>query len=319
MPSLNESSWNLVQRAVDRAERLKIHSHQVEGATIVDFGVDVTGGLEAGLALAEICLSGLCTVTLKQMENCPALPALQVHTDHPRHACIGSQYAGWELKVGDFFAMTSGPARCLHENPEEIIVASGIDESSDCAVGIMETRVLPDASVVDHFAAQCGVSKERVAICVAPTASFAGSIQIVARSIETTLHKLHEIGFDLKQVVSAMGSAPIPVFGRDDFAALGWTNDCILYGASATVWVDSDDHELEKIGPQTPSASSRDFGLPFIELFKKYDCDFYKVDKMLFSPAQVTFNNIRTGNSFTFGETRLDILQSSLNLGSDNE
>jgi methenyltetrahydromethanopterin cyclohydrolase len=32
---------------------------------------------------------------------------------------------------------------------------------------------------------------------------------------------------------------------------------------------------------------------------------------MLFSPAKVIFNNVRTGKQFQFGETRNDILQSS--------
>ena len=317
MLSLDASSWEIVQQATQHAVRLGIQPHQVNSASVLDFGVEAPGGLDAGLMLARICMSGLCSLRLENNVECPALPELHVQTDHPQEACIGSQYAGWEFKAGDFFAMTSGPARCLHPEPEAIITAAGIQETSDCAVGIMETRTLPDEQVVEQFAAKCGVEKDRVAICVAPTASFAGSIQVVARSIETSLHKLHELQFDLTRVVSAIGSAPVPLFGKDDFASLGWTNDCILYGARVTIWMEADDEELQQVGALMPSSASRDFGQPFLELFKKYDCDFYQVDKMLFSPAQVTFNNLKTGRSMTFGETRFDILCRSMHLDAD--
>ena len=37
--------------------------------------------------------------------------AVQVMTDHPISACMASQYAGWKLAQGKFFAMGSGPMR----------------------------------------------------------------------------------------------------------------------------------------------------------------------------------------------------------------
>ena len=314
MLSLNESSWNLVRRAKEQADRLKIRAHRIAETTVLDFGVEVRGGIEAGICLADICMAGRSNLQVTRSTENPELPRVQVQTDHPLEACIGAQYAGWEFQIADFFAMTSGPARCLLSEPEAIIVAAGIRESANCAVGVMETRKIPDAEVVKKFAEQCRLPANRVAICVAPTASFAGSIQIVARSIETTLHKLHELGFDLRQVVSGFGSAPIPLIGQDDLVSLGWTNDCILYGADVTIWLEADDDELTSVGKQMPSSASRDFGQPFLELFKQYDCDFYKVDKMLFSPAQVTFNNLKSGRSMTFGKTRMDLVRHAMNL-----
>ena len=75
----------------------------------------------------------------------------------------------------------------------------------------------------------------------APATSLAGTIQVVARSVETALHKLHELKFDLKQVVSGFGTAPLPPVATDFLHAIGRTNDAILYGGRVIVWVRADD------------------------------------------------------------------------------
>jgi len=139
-------------------------------------------------------------------------------------------------------------------------------------------------------------------------------IQIVARSVETAFHKLHELDFDLSSIKKGVGSAPLPPGTKDDLKALGWTNDSVLYGAEVVLIVDCDDSVIEEIGPGVPSSSSTDFGTPFLEIFERFDRDFYKIDKMLFSPAKVIFENARTGRRFEFGERRFDILNSSWDL-----
>jgi methenyltetrahydromethanopterin cyclohydrolase len=128
------------------------------------------------------------------------------------------------------------------------------------------------------------------------------------------MHKLHELGFDLSTVKNAVGSAPLPPIAGDDLTALGWTNDSILYGASVNLWVETDDEAIEKIGEQVPSSGSSDFGEPFLNIFNRYDKDFYKIDKLLFSPAHVVINNLRTGRTFCYGSVRNDILKSSFGL-----
>ena len=158
-------------------------------------------------------------------------------------------------------------------------------------------------SMLVSLAEACGVASERLTILVAPTASQAGGVQIVARSVETALHKLFELGFDLSRIESGFGTAPLPPVARDDLAAIGRTNDAVLYGAEVTLWVRGDDDSLRTIGPKTPSSASADFGAPFGEIFKRYDGDFYKIDPLLFSPAVVTLANLDTGNSFRFGHT----------------
>ena len=51
----------------------------------------------------------------------------------------------------------------------------------------------------------------------------------------------------------AHGTAPLPPVAADDLAAIGRTNDAILYGARVILFVTGDDDSLKEIGPQVPS------------------------------------------------------------------
>jgi methenyltetrahydromethanopterin cyclohydrolase len=139
----------------------------------------------------------------------------------------------------------------------------------------------------------------------------AGGVQVVARSVETALHKLAELKFDLSRLVSAHGTAPLPPVAADDLAAIGRTNDAILYGARVVLAVTGDDASLESIGPQVPSAASRDYGEPFAAIFARYNNDFYAVDPHLFSPAEIVFQNVETGKAHAFGRINPEVLATS--------
>ena len=156
-----------------------------------------------------------------------------------------------------------------------------------------------------------GLTADRLMLLVAPTASLAGTVQVVARSLETALHKLHELKFDVNQVVSGFGAAPLPPPAKDDLAAIGRTNDAILYGGRVHLWVRCEDGQIENVGPQVPATASRDHGTPFAELFAKYDHDFYKIDPHLFAPAEVLFHNLASGRTFAFGRMEPDVLKRS--------
>src|SRR5439155_531748 len=85
----------------------------------------------------------------------------------------------------------------------------------------------------------------------------------------------------------AMGTAPLPPVAKNDLRAIGRTNDCILYGGQARYTVQADDAELAELVPKIPASASKDYGTPFYDIFKRYDSDFYKIDPLLFSPAEV--------------------------------
>ena len=131
--------------------------------------------------------------------------------------------------------------------------------------------------------------------------------------VETALHKLHELGFDVKTVLSAFGTAPLAPVAKNDLRAIGRTNDCILYGGFVHSTVaGGDDGQLEALVPRVPSSASSDYGTPFYDLFQRYGGDFYKVDPMLFSPARVVVTNAKSGRTFAAGRLDPGILKQSL-------
>src|SRR5690349_14479988 len=97
------------------ATRHRIGVSSVGGATVMDCGVSYPGGLEAGRLLAEVCLAGRAEVRLvpSALADLPG-PAVQVSSDDPVLACMASQYAGWQISAGRYFAMGSGPMRAAY-------------------------------------------------------------------------------------------------------------------------------------------------------------------------------------------------------------
>lgn len=279
------------------------------GARVIDCGVQSPGGLQAGLYLARICLADLADVAIAPGHP-TGHPMIAVHTDHPVLACMASQYAGWEVKHDGFFAMGSGPMRAAAAR-EPLFEALNYRETATHCVGILETAKVPPDDVCRLIAEKCGIGAGELTLLVAPTRSLAGTVQVVARSVETALHKLHELKFDLQRIVSGYGTAPLPPPAADDLAAIGRTNDAVLYSGHAILYVRGDDQSLETIGRQLPSSASSDYGRPFAEILASYNQDFYQVDPMLFSPAVVTLNNVDTGKSFTYGQVNAAVLATS--------
>lgn len=311
---LNESSFQLFQDAVERAERLRCQQTSIACARVLDAGVDCSGSMQAGILLARLCLGDQATVTVvpADAKEFAISNAVHVTTDDPVQACLGGQYAGWPIQTDDYFAMGSGPMR-MARGREEVLQELGLSESPPRIVGVLEADKMPTEATIDLIAQQCGVEPSAVHLAIAPTASIAGSLQVVARSIETAMHKLHELKFDVTTVVSGTGIAPLPPPAKpgDAVAGIGRTNDAMLYGATVTLWVDHQDDAIESVADQVPSGASQDHGQPFAKIFKEYDYDFYKVDPLLFSPALVTIHNLRTGRTWTRGGIETEILRQS--------
>jgi methenyltetrahydromethanopterin cyclohydrolase len=158
------------------------------------------------------------------------------------------------------------------------------------------------------------VPVEQTTLLVAPTASQAGNVQVAARVVETALHKLYELGFDLTRLRSAAGSVPLPPVACDDLTGIGRTNDAILYGGRVTIWVRGDDESIAAIGPRVPAVSSPSYGRPFLEIFEAAGRDFYKIDPQLFSPAEVVFQNLDTGHVQRFGAVDVGVLRNSFGI-----
>jgi methenyltetrahydromethanopterin cyclohydrolase len=314
---LNQRAAVLVGSLLTQSHELRIDCTTADcGARIIDFGIGVEGGLGAGLALATVCLADLGQVTIHAASSDGRWgPRVQVVTDHPVLACLASQYAGWRVAEGKYFAMLSGPVRAAaaKEPIFEKLKAWGCTSVSDTreAIGVLEARQIPPDAVCIDLARQAGVAPEALTLLIAPTASLAGGMQVVARSVETALHKMAELGFDLSTVKSGHGMAPLPPPAKDDLTAIGRTNDAILYGAEVTVWTRGGDSQIDSLGERVPSCASSDFGRPFAEIFSAAGHDFYKIDPHLFSPAIVNFISLETGRTWRFGELRYDVLERS--------
>jgi methenyltetrahydromethanopterin cyclohydrolase len=311
---MNEAASEIADTMADQADILRVNSFRLPGgARVIDAGVDTPGGIEAGIALAEICMGGLGNVscTPVQIGN-QSYAGLTVWTDHPAVACMASQYAGWAISVGKYFAMGSGPLRAHARVERELFEKLSYEEEAEDGVLVLETRSLPTDEVVASIAEKARLQPVQLTLVVAPTASLAGGVQISARIIETGLHKIETLGFDVRRVVGATGTAPLPPVAKNDLRAIGRTNDCILYGGQARYTVRASDAELEKLAEQVPASASRDYGTPFYEIFQRYGGDFYKIDPLLFSPAEVWLTSTETGRTFHAGRLNPEVLYASL-------
>jgi methenyltetrahydromethanopterin cyclohydrolase len=311
---LNARAAQLVETIPAASETLRVAVHEVAGGRVFDFGIAAEGGLGAGLALAQICTAGLADISFVpgEIDGC-GWPHVTVATDLPVAACLFSQYAGWQIGVEKFFAMGSGPMRAAAAR-EELFKKLDYRETPEAVVGVLEGAKLPTPAVFQWIAEKTGVPAERTTLLIARTASAAGNFQVVARVVETALHKLFELGFDVTRIRSASGTAPLSPVARDDLGGIGRTNDAILYGGRVTLWVRGDDESIEKIGPHVPAMASSCFGEPFLKIFEQAGHDFYKIDPHLFSPAEIVFQNLDSGRVHHFGRTIPGILRQSFGL-----
>jgi methenyltetrahydromethanopterin cyclohydrolase len=311
---MNEAASEIADSMADQPDLLRVRTHRLPGgARVIDAGVEVDGGIEAGLALSEICMGGLGNVATTPVQIAgQSHPGILVWTDHPAVSCMASQYAGWAISVGKFFAMGSGPLRAHARVERELFEKLGYEERADEGVLVLEGRALPTDEVAAWVAEKAGMQPVQLTFVVAPTASLAGGVQISARIVETGLHKMETLGFDVRRVVSALGTAPLPPVAKNDLRAIGRTNDCILYGGQARFTIRAGDDELRKLADQIPASASRDYGTPFYEIFQRYEGDFYKIDPLLFSPAEVWLTSSETGRTFHAGRMNAEVLEASL-------
>ncbi|MDQ2673964.1 MAG: methenyltetrahydromethanopterin cyclohydrolase [Chloroflexota bacterium] len=311
---MNGRAIELADAMVEEAAQLRVRSSKLRnGARVIDAGIEVEGGYGAGLALSEICMGGLGDVSYTTARiGEQSWPAVLVTTDHPAVSCMASQYAGWAISVEKFFAMGSGPLRAHARVEHELFDKLGYRETATAGVLVLEGRVAPTDAVATWVAEKARLKPSQLTFVVAPTASLAGGVQISARILETGLHKMETLGFDVRRVVSGYGVAPIPPVAKNDLRAIGRTNDCILYGGQARYTLRAGDDELAELVAKVPASASRDYGTPFYDIFQRYEGDFYKIDPLLFSPAEVWLTSVETGRTFHAGRLNPEILEASL-------
>lgn len=312
---LNEAAHGIAEQLVARAAALGVEVVDVAGVRVVDCGIRSPGGFDAGLLMARAAMAGLGRVDLhasgmpdaltEAWPQCPwpdcPWPVVAETSAAPVAACLAAQYAGWQVAEAGFFALASGPVRAAIGR-ERLYEFIGMRERPPVAIGVLETSKLPPEAACLKLAADAGVDPEALTLLAARTASPAGTVQVVARALETALHKLHDLGFDVMRVRGGRGFAPLPpVPAGDDLAAIGRTNDAIRFGGHVILEVAGPDADLAAIGPRVVSQASPSHGEPFLELFERAGRDFYALDPALFAPAVVDLVGVETGRVHRHG------------------
>ena len=314
--SVNRLASGALARLTGDAARLRVAVQRDErGVTLVDAGIAVEGGIEAGLCIAELCMGGLGRVRLAAgaLHGWPSW--LQVSSSMPVLACMASQYAGWSLAASKeetgskkFFALGSGPARAL-ACKEALFAEIGYRDRADSGALVLEVDRLPPAVVIDKVLRDCALAPAALSVVVTPTSSLAGTTQVVARVLEVALHRAHELKFPLRDIVEGSACAPLPAPHADGIEAMGRTNDAILYGGQVHLGVRGDADAARELARQLPSLNSRDHGRAFAALFKDAGHDFYKLDGALFAPAEVWVTHLASGQTWHHGALQMDLLR----------
>jgi methenyltetrahydromethanopterin cyclohydrolase len=314
--SVNARAAALVERLKSDAAELKIAVRTGElGETLIDAGSEQPGSIAAGVRIAEICMGGLGRIDIVPDAATPHWPwTLVVRSSDPVVACLASQYAGWSLAHSDhqqkFVALGSGPARALARKEPLFQELTYRDQASSATL-VIESNRAPPAPVIAKVAHDCGLAPSRLCIIYAPTQSLAGSVQVVARVLEVALHKAHELKFPLDRIVDGMGAAPLSPPHPDFVTAMGRTNDAIIYAGRVHLFVTGPVPDARELATRLPSEGSRDHGRRFADIFTGFKGDFYAIDPMLFSPAEVIVTAVDSGQSFRTGHMDLGLLDAS--------
>jgi methenyltetrahydromethanopterin cyclohydrolase len=300
---INKLALEKVKTLISHPQNYKIKVEKSGGTTLIDCGVTTLGSISAGKLFAETTMGGLgqVSVSVSKFKDIN-FPIVHVQTDHPTIACLAAQKAGWKIKSGNFFAMGSGPARALAKKPKGLYKKIDFTINEEIGIICLEVAEKPPEDVQEIIAMECQIARDNLYILYAPTSSIASSVQIAARCVETCILRLHNLGFDTRKIISAIGTAPIaPVF--KGMKAMGATNDCIIYGSTIVLYVDSFEPDLEFTSDNAPN-----YGESFETIFKSVKGDFYKIDPSIFAPAKVLVNDICKNQWYTYGKLNYKIL-----------
>ena len=308
--SLNDRALALADRLAADAEALQVQvTTLANGARVIDCGA---GGFEAGRSFAEICMGGLGNVAYAPLViEGRWLPALTVTTDRPAVACLAAQYAGWRVDRDGYFAMGSGPARALIR-AEELYDDLDWDERASAAVLCLETREPPPAAVADFVAERAGVPPSALTLLMAPTACI--DRQRADRGARRRDRAAQAPRARLRRAEGRRGATAAARCRR--WPATTWrrsgapTTPCST-AARSTSRSRPTTTILRELVERLPATASSDYGEPFGKVFKDAEYDFYTIDPLLFSPAQVRLTSVASGRSFEAGRVNLEVLERS--------
>lgn len=316
MISVNAEGMKVVRQVLADADALGVIVHRLDnGSTLIDMGLEAKAGWRAAKAYTQITLAGLAEVSFEPFAlGDRVLSAVRVMIDHPVEACVASQIAGWRQEAAgtEHAAILAGPGRALnHESLDHYFDLVDYRDRHDEAVVAIQASEPVSAAMAQRIAEGAGVAPDRLFILVAPNRSLVCAVQVAARIVEQSLHRLAEEGFDIRTARYAHGFGVIPPLIDDDLVAMGRINDSLLYGGVATIYVESTDEAVAAVVPRVVSSASRAYGRPFVEIYEDAGRDFYEIPLDLHSPAVLHVNNLVSGRTFSAGELNITVLEES--------
>lgn len=314
--SINKLSMKYVTELITKPEEYRVKVEKLPcGATVIDTGLNIPGGYLAGLLLTKVCLGGLaeCWITYTAYGELE-LPTIVVTTDHPAVSLLGSQLAGWMVKVGDFFAASSGPARALALKPKKVFEKIGYKDMHNEAIIVMETTKKPNDGVALQVAKDCKVEPKDLYMLLTTTASMAGSVQVSGRVVETGLYRLEFLGLEPVKVEFGSGSAPIMPPHPNVGISTAKEEDALIYGGVASYVVDEDEARLEELIAKAPATCWADYGKLSYEALKAVGFDWSKLDPSFFTIGKIALTSKKTGKCFVGGRVNPQLVKKSIEL-----
>ena len=273
------------------------------------------GSWRTAKLMTEILYGGLNEITYEtfpEMIDGVYYNAVHVYSDNVVLQQAGCNISGWELKPGKYAPVLAGPGRTLaRKKGDWFSKYSDYEDKHHEAVLTVEMGRMLEEEEVEELIEAVGVDACNLYILVAASGSIACSVQVSARIIEQTLHRLHEEKFNLDNIVEAHGFCVIPPVIKDDLIAMGRLNDVLIYGGQSTFTVDCEDEEVEKVIDKITSDKCSMYGSSFKTIYQENGCDFYRVPMEMYSPAKTVIINQRTGKVFKAGKLNLEILAKS--------
>lgn len=301
--NLNKKSFEILERlkGIEGIEIIEFDT-EVGKVTILDLGVtsEIKDKISenVGTSVAEASMGGLGRVSIKnnrvfvEIEKEPAI------------ATLSCQLAGWGIEINGKPGLGSGPARILAKKPFDIIDKIGYHEISEKSALILETERLPDENICKKILEE--INSRELIIAAFRDKGRVGLINVISRVIEVAIYRLDLLGYDVKKIISANGSVPMPKLTED---LMFTSNDAIIYGGVVEIKVKGWDKSLTE---KTVSLFSKVYGKTFKSLFQDAGGDFYKIETEIFAPAKLKITDIKENKEYHAGRINNEILRKIL-------
>lgn len=316
MLSLTKNVMGVIHEILADPEAIGCQADKLPcGATVVDMGLHCKGSWKAALLFTRATLGDLAIVQLGnfKLNEDYSFASVEVFLEQPMIACMASQIAGWSLGEGEYATIASGPARSQAVvDSDHYIHMTPYRDQSDQAVVCLQDVHYPTNALALEVAQACHVKPENVYILISDSTCIACSMQVSARIIEQSCHKMMRNGFSAEQIVLCRGRAPIAPIVKDELKTMGRINDALIYGSEAEFWVDAKDEDIEAvIHKMVGITSSPRYNERFEDVFDQAGRNFFQVEVDVHSIAKCQFHNVNTGRSFHAGEINYALLERS--------